>query len=230
MKSNNKEAMDLGKRREFHAHTFFGDGALSPVELVRYAYVSNHSLISITDHADFTNIEHLLSCQKKILGEISWDIEVLVGVELTHLPKDKIPGMVAKARKLGAQVVVVHGESPAEPVEEGTNAVAVSTPGVDVLAHPGNKLTVEEAELARENGVFLEISARAGHMTGNSHVVEAGVEGGASFLVDSDAHQPGDLISQDKAFEVAVAAGLSKEDAIQAVLNNPETLLRKIRN
>jgi len=58
---------------------------------------------------------------------------VLVGVELTHILKDKIPKLVGVAKYLGAQVIIVHGESPIEPVEPGTNSIAVSLADIDIL-------------------------------------------------------------------------------------------------
>ncbi|MFH1789256.1 MAG: histidinol phosphate phosphatase domain-containing protein [Candidatus Altiarchaeota archaeon] len=216
--------MDSSKRYECHAHTFYSDGELSPMELVRRAFVMDHALIALTDHVDFSNIEHVLSCQKKILPEISWDIKVLVGVELTHIPKDKIPKLVSQAKKLGAQVVIVHGESPVEPVEEGTNDVAVNLPDVDIIAHPGN-ITVEQAERAGENGIFLELTSRRGHKQGNRRVAEAALAAGAKMLVNTDAHSPEDLITQKQAFDIAVESGLSEKQALQTISENPKILL-----
>lgn len=216
--------MELGKRFECHAHTFYSDGELSPMELVRRAFVLDHGLITLTDHVDFSNIEHVLSCQKKILPEVSWDIDVLVGVELTHIPKDKIGKIVSQAKKLGAQVIIVHGESPVEPVEEGTNEVAVTLADVDVLAHPGN-ITVEQAEKARENGIFLELTTRRGHKDGNKNVAQVAIEAGAKLLVNTDAHSPHDLITQKQAFDVAFEAGLTEKQAFESVVENPKLFL-----
>jgi len=53
-----------------------------------------------------------------------------------HLPK-LFPKLARKAKKLGAQIIVVHGETLVEPVIKGTNWSAVNCPDVDVLAHPG---------------------------------------------------------------------------------------------
>ena len=55
-----------------------------------------------------------------------------------------------------------------EPVETGTNLAAIEA-GVDILAHPG-LITPEEATLAAERGVALEITTRAGHSLTNGHV------------------------------------------------------------
>ena len=51
----------------------------------------------------------------KILNK-AWDIFVIPGVEITHSPLKEIPKLVKFARKSGAQIVVVHGETVMEPV------------------------------------------------------------------------------------------------------------------
>ncbi len=219
--------MDLGRRSEFHTHTFFSDGCLSPVELVRRAFVLGDGVIALTDHVDFTNVGHVLSNQLKIKGEIDWGIEVLVGVELTHIPVSKIPKMAAIARDYGAEIIVGHGETPVEPVEEGTNHAYIAS-GVDVLAHPG-RLTAEDAELARENGVFIELTTRHGHRKGNRRVALAAGDAGALMIVDTDTHSPENLITQEQALKLALACGLTRKDALEAVVENPKRLLKRIR-
>jgi histidinol phosphatase-like PHP family hydrolase len=181
----------------------------------------------LTDHVDFTNIEHVLSSQLKIKDKVDWDIEVLVGVELTHIPVGRIPAMVEKARELGAEIVVGHGESPVEPVEEGTNAAYIEA-GVDILAHPGN-ITLDEAKSAMINDVFLELTSRRGHMQGNVHVAGVAREAQALMIVSTDAHAPEDLITQGKARGIALQSGLPEDAATEVVAENPLKLLARIR-
>ncbi|MGB4679450.1 histidinol phosphate phosphatase domain-containing protein, partial [Methanothrix sp.] len=122
---------------DLHTHTTFSDGELIPSELVRRAEIKGYTAIGITDHADYTNIEHIISCVSKVKYlEGILDIRILPGVELTHVPPKRIAPLADLARKLGAEIVVVHGESPVEPVRPGTNRAALEA-GVDILAHPG---------------------------------------------------------------------------------------------
>ena len=67
-----------------------------------------------------------------------------------------------------ADLVVVHGETMAEPVVKGTNRAAVDCEFVDVLAHPGF-ITLDEARIATANGVHLELTSRRGHSLTNGH-------------------------------------------------------------
>lgn len=201
---------------DLHTHTTFSDGELIPSELVRRAEALGYTTIGITDHADYTNIEHILSCVSKIkyFEEVS-DIRVLVGAELTHVPPARIGPLASLARKLGAEIVVVHGETPVEPVRPGTNRAAIEA-GVDILAHPGF-ITEEEAELARDNNVCLEITSRSGHNITNGHVVRMAKLAGAKMVVDTDSHSPGDLISSQRAIEIAMGAGLTREEATDII-------------
>jgi histidinol phosphatase-like PHP family hydrolase len=201
---------------DLHTHTVFSDGELIPSELVRRAEVKGYRAIGITDHADYTNIEHILSCvsKAKYLEEVL-DISIFPGVELTHVPPQKIGPLATLARRLGAKIVVVHGETPVEPVRPGTNRAALEA-YVDILAHPGF-ITLEEAELAKENNVCLEITSRSGHNITNGHVVRMASLAKARMVVDTDTHAPKDLIDSKRAVEIAMGAGLSQEEAFTII-------------
>ncbi|MCU0851694.1 MAG: histidinol phosphate phosphatase domain-containing protein, partial [Thermoplasmata archaeon] len=150
------------RRCDFHMHSLFSDGELLPMELIRRAAAADHRAIAITDHASFSNLEHVIKsvamdCKKSN----AWGIEAIPGVELTHVPVRYIDDAVRKSRKAGAELIVIHGETPVEPVEPGTNHKAVANSDVDILAHPG-MISLDDAELAAKNKVYLEISCRRG--------------------------------------------------------------------
>jgi histidinol phosphatase-like PHP family hydrolase len=212
---------------DLHTHTLFSDGELTPSELVRRAKVIGYQAIALTDHADFTNYELLLGGAKKARYlEEGYDISVLAGVEITHVPPKCIAKMARAAREAGAEIVVVHGESPVEPVAPLTNLAAVECKDVDILAHPGF-ITEEEAKLAADNGTYLEITARYGHNVTNGHVAGMAKKTGAKLVVNTDTHAPDDLISRERALAVARGAGLTPREAEKA-LQNSKDLLTKI--
>ena len=201
---------------DLHTHTTFSDGELIPSELVRRAEVLGYTAIGITDHVDYTNIEHVLACVSRVKYlEDVLDIRIIVGVEITHVPPPKIGPLALLARKLGAEIVVVHGETPVEPVRPGTNRAALEA-RVDILAHPGF-ITLEEAELARENDVCLEITSRLGHNITNGHVARIASQARAKMVVDTDTHAPRDLIDSERAQQIAVGAGLTQDEAAAIV-------------
>ncbi|MCD4768440.1 MAG: histidinol phosphate phosphatase domain-containing protein [Methanosarcinales archaeon] len=209
---------------DLHTHSIFSDGELLPSELVRRAVVHGYTAIAITDHVDFTNIEHVLDGIKKAryLEEV-WDIRVLAGVEITHVPPQKIPALVDLARELGSEIVVVHGETLVEPVLTGTNRAAIEA-GADILAHPG-LISKEDALLAADVGVCLEITARCGHNRANGHVVRIAEEVGADLIVGTDSHSPGDLVTDDEALNIAMGAGLSEKHAQEVLFSKPLSLI-----
>jgi histidinol phosphatase-like PHP family hydrolase len=135
------------------------------------------------------------------------DTILLPGIELTHVPPEQMFALTNIARELGAKVVVAHGETIVEPVKPGTNRAALEA-GVDVLAHPGF-LTREDAELAAEKDIFIELSGRKGHSLTNGHVALTALAAKAKLAVNADAHGPGDFLSIEMAEKVALGAGLS---------------------
>jgi len=187
---------------DLHTHTFLSDGALIPSELVRRAHVAGYRAIAITDHVDYSNIDIVLPGiiqAAKVLNKY-WDILVIPGVEITHVPLEVFPELTSYARKKGAKIVVAHGESPVEPVLTGTNAAAIGA-GVDILAHPGF-IRKEVAEFAAHKGVCLEITARRGHLETNAHVFDAASKTGAKLVLNSDAHTPDDILTSERRNEI----------------------------
>jgi len=213
---------------ELHTHSFLSDGALLPSELIRRATVKGCTAIAITDHADASNLDELVNALIKLAQEQSqaFQVRFIPGVELTHVPPELIPRLARRAKELGAKLVVVHGETIVEPVPPGTNRAAVECPDVDILAHPGF-ITLEEARIAVRNGVYLEITSRKGHCLANGHVAQVAKAAGAKLVVNSDAHEPKDLLDIGMARKVARGAGLEGDEVPKAVLENPAELVER---
>ena len=214
---------------DFHTHTFLSDGVLSPIELIRRALVRGYRAMAVTDHVGLGNVEFVLKTLVTDCAQATkrWDILVLPGVEITHVPKEDIDLVARTAKEMGAKIVNVHGETVTEPVEPGTNEAAIRSPWVDVLAHPG-LITLDEARLAAERGVYLEVSARRGHSFANGHVVRMARDAGARMVLDSDAHEPGDLLTPDMTQKVAKGAGLDDDEVHTLLEQNPRSLLTKL--
>ncbi|NLI62007.1 MAG: histidinol phosphate phosphatase domain-containing protein [Methanosarcinaceae archaeon] len=211
---------------DLHSHTLFSDGVLIPAEHVRRAIVSGYGAIAITDHADFTNYKFILKNVNKVKTiEKDWDIKILVGIEITHVPPSRINELAKSAKKHGADIVVVHGETTVEPVAEGTNHASVISDYVDILAHPGF-LTLEDAKLAKENDVHIEITARNGHNRTNGHVARIATDAGAKIVCNTDAHNPSNFITLSTAMNILKGSGLSEKQA-QEAFKNSEELVKK---
>jgi histidinol phosphatase-like PHP family hydrolase len=194
---------------DLHTHSLLSDGVLIPTELIRRAGAAGYRYLGLTDHADASLIDFIvpravIAC-RSTAGE--WGVTAIPGIELTHLPPRDIAPMAARARALGACLVVVHGETIVEPVPPGTNRAAVAA-GVDILAHPG-LIDDETAAAAAAAGVMLEVTTRRGHAYTNGHVVATARKAGARLVIDTDSHEPGDLVSRDRAALIARGAGMT---------------------
>ncbi len=215
-------------RADFHSHTFLSDGQLHLTEHLRYAQTTGHNVIAVTDHAGVTDAARTVKLHQKEIAAVAdeFDLVALVGVELTHVPPKLIPKAAKAARKAGAQVVVVHGETPDEPVAKGTNAAAVRCADVDVLAHPGF-LTDGDAKAAAETGVFLELTPRRVHCHTNGHVARLAIQNDANLLVNSDAHRWDDLLSRAMAKRIVLGAGLTEGHVEHVLTRSPQELLKR---
>lgn len=212
---------------DLHTHSLLSDGELLPLELARRAKMKGYTILGISDHVDITTIECVAESILKIkeYAELHEGLKVIPGCELTHCPARQIGELTALARRLGFAYVVVHGETIAEPVEEGTNAAAIEA-GVDILAHPG-LITEKEVETARNLGILLEISARKGHSLTNGHVARLAKTIGARLILNTDSHSPSDLITDEEGLSIVQGAGLTIDD-FGDMQKNARALAQKI--
>jgi len=197
---------------DLNTHTFLSDGDLSPAELVRRAEHAGYRAIGITDHADASNLDEIISRVVQFARETQpfLKVRIIPGVELTHVPPGQVAGLVRRARQLGARLVLLHGESVSEPVALGTNRAGIEA-GVDILAHPG-LISEEEVRLAAANGVHLEVSARFEHGLGNGRIVSLAREAGAALVINSDAHSAADILTPNWRERVAFGSGLTADE------------------
>ena len=205
--------------RDLHTHSIFSDGVLVPSELVRRAEALGTKAIGITDHADASNLDFIIPRIVTVSERLNRanHLKTVPGIELTLVPPSQIGSLAEDARFLGAKIVIVHGETIAEPVMPGTNRAALAA-GVDILAHPG-LISEEEVLIAAEKGIFLEITARKGHCLTNGPVAQLAKKHGAALVLNSDAHRPSDLITLEGARHIALGAGLSEKDFEQMQKN-----------
>ncbi|HTZ61338.1 MAG TPA: histidinol phosphate phosphatase domain-containing protein [Thermoplasmata archaeon] len=213
---------------DFHSHSFLTDGTTSPTEMWNEAEALDHRALALTDHLALEDPRPLLT--RLFQEAAAWDgtsFIPLVGVELTKVPPRRIAETARACRRAGAQIVIVHGETIVEHVPRGTNHAALESGEVDVLAHPG-LLDAKDADLAKANGVALEISGRRGHSLCNGLVTRLALEAGADLVVDSDAHSVHDLIPIEQARRIALGAGVREPDLERVLYATPARLVRRL--
>lgn len=211
---------------DLHTHSIFSDGELIPAELAQRAFAAGYKVLAITDHVDHSNIDFIIPRIIKVCSKITQagKIKVYPGVEITHVAPVQIADLADEARKLGAKIIIVHGETIVEPVPQGTNLAALKS-SIDILAHPG-LLTQEEAILAAERGIYLEITTRGGHSLSNGHVAQMARKFKAGLLLNNDAHSPADFVGLERAERIARGAGLT-DDEISAMFENSKRMVKK---
>lgn len=211
----------------FHSHTFFSDGELSPAELVCRCAGKGYKAIGLSDHADESNFENIITSELKCIQEINKEgfIEAVCGIELTYVLPKNIAKVAAECRKAGAKIIIVHGETLAEDVYPETDIYATQCKEVDILAHPG-LISKQAVKYAAKNNVLLEITSRKGHSLSNGYVAKISAQEGAKNILSTDTHGPDDIITLEFGKKVLAGAGLSLKE-INSVLKNAEDLLKK---
>ncbi|HIH03656.1 MAG TPA: histidinol phosphate phosphatase domain-containing protein [Methanoregulaceae archaeon] len=210
---------------DLHTHTLRSDGELLPLELLRRMAVLGYDEVAIADHADTSTRPLVLETADAVaVSAARYGVVFYPAVELTHVPPDEIDALARQAKAEGAVLVVVHGETPVEPVAPGTNQAACTSAHVDVLAHPG-LIAMDDARAAADNGIALELTVRGGHNRTNGHVARTALAAGCRIVVNSDAHAPCDLMTAADRVTVARGAGLDTRACREALdLNIAEWL------
>jgi histidinol phosphatase-like PHP family hydrolase len=210
---------------DLHTHSLLSDGALLPEELISRCEAKRFRALAITDHVGFGNVEEVVAALRKTCEACRGvtSVRVIAGVEVTHVQPRLIGRVVELARKAGAQIVVGHGETLAEPVPPGTNRALIEA-GVDILAHPG-LLTEKDAALATQRSVLLEISGRKGHCLTNGHVSSLARQVGGSLSFGSDSHEPSDLCDREEASRVLRGSGLNSAE-VEEVFRRAERFFK----
>ncbi len=133
-----------------HCHSLLSDGVLLPSELAARFYSLGYKAIAITDHVDHSNIKQTVEAILSFTR--AWPanapIKVLPGIEITHVLPQQFKVLASYARNRGIRIIIAHGQTPVEPVIQGTNRAALES-DIDILAHPG-QITREEVILAKK--------------------------------------------------------------------------------
>jgi DNA polymerase (family 10) len=199
-------------RGDVHTHTEWSDGATTVEELVDAAVAFGHDYLAVTDHASGPGVvadvglsDAELREQADVVAEVAADapIDVFHGVEANI----DAEGGISVGDDILAELdlVVASPHSGLGRTDDATDRLvrAIEHPEVDVLGHPTGRLltrraglTVDPTELgtaAADNDVALEVNANPARLDLTGGAVKAAVEAGASVVVATDAHSPGEF-------------------------------------
>jgi putative hydrolase len=211
-------ALHAALRGDLHSHTNASDGGSPLQEMVLAAMDLGHDYLAVTDHSPRLTVAHGLSParlrgQLGQIGALNASLaangsrfRVLTGIELDILDDgalDQEPDLLAQ---LDVVVASVHSGLRMEsgPMTRRLLA-AVANPLVDVLGHcTGRQLTGRlrppstfdhQAVFAAcaAHGVAVEINSRPDRLDPPHALLQAAIDAGCLFAIDSDAHAPGQL-------------------------------------
>ena len=217
---------------DFHIHVCSsGNRGLLPAEAMRLARCAGFRAVGLLIRGDTSTLDQALPPLLSFVKTASLyaGIEAFAGIELVHIPPALLPDAVSRARERGASLVVAHGESipgrAVDSAETGTNLAAIEA-GVDILAHPG-LITAQDAALAAEKGVRLELSLAPRHALANGHIVRMASRFQCSLVLGSNAATPEDFESPEAthAFRKAAALGAGLDAQGLEALHQSERML-----
>ncbi|MHB8324546.1 MAG: histidinol phosphate phosphatase domain-containing protein [Candidatus Dormibacteria bacterium] len=213
---------------DFHTHTTISDGHAAPLEMARRCQQNGYAAYVCSDHVDQATVERrvpeiVAACR---LATRELGIAAIPAVEVTRVAPERVARVAARARSLGALLVVVHGETLGDFPQPGLNLAAARCPDVDILGHPG-LITDEAAEAARESGIHLEISAAGLHGLTNGHVARVALRLGVSLVLDSDAHRPEALLTAERADQVLRGSGVDLDTVLRIGASAPLAVLAR---
>lgn len=208
-------------------HVHVGEGGLLPAEAMRLARVAGYRAVVLLCRSDSATLSLLFPWLLQMCQHYSLytGVDAFPGVELVHVPPQLMYEVVAEARALGANFVAVHGEAPCGHVEVGTNMSAIAA-GADVLLHPG-LITAEDAKLAAEHGVALEITSAPRYCLANAHVAAMAEAAGCGLVFGSNAKCAADFVSSDL-YEATLDGALLSALARRSLLTSTDSLLQRM--
>lgn len=211
-------ALRAALRGDLHSHTDASDGASPLQEMVLAAMELGHDYLAVTDHSPRLTVARGLSPARlraqidqiaalnDALDAAGSPFRVLTGIEVDLLDDgslDQEPDLLAE---LDVVVASVHSKLRMESAPMTRRLLAaVANPRVTVLGHcTGRRLigklrppsTFDHAAVfgaCAEHGVAVEINCRPDRLDPPHALLQAAVDAGCVFSIDTDAHAPGEL-------------------------------------
>ena len=197
-----------------HSHSDWSDGG-SPVEVMaRAAAALGHEYLAMTDHSPRLTVAHGLDAERlgrqlELVDRINAELapfRILTGIEVDILEDGSLDQDEELLSRLDVVVASVHSKLRMEEAEMTRRMVkAVENPHTDILGHCTGRIVVGRgrkpstfdaakvfAACAR-TGTAVEINSRPERKDPPPDLIEAALDAGCRFSIDTDAHAPGQL-------------------------------------
>jgi len=193
---------------DLHTHTKWSDGTNTVEEMIQAAIKRGYEYVAITDHSKSEHVAHGMEEKRlrKYIAEVNKlkkkyanKIAVLVGSEVSIMADGSLDYADRYLKELDWVVASVHSRFK-QPRQEMTERIltALENEHVNALGHPtGRLINVREpydADLdrifatAKANKVALEVNAYPERLDLKDVHIKAGIDKGAAFVINTDAH------------------------------------------
>ena len=225
-------------RGDLHTHTDWSDGQVPLEKMLATAELLGREYIAVTDHSptltvarglDAARLEKQLDVLEAARAAFP-GVRILSGIEVDILPDGALDQHDELLGRLDVVVASVHSR-----LRDDTDTMtkrmitALAHPATRVLGHcTGRKLvgrkrpqSTFDAELvfaaAAHFGVAIEINSRPERLDPPLELVALAAELGCRFVIDSDAHNPGELDWLGHGALLATDAGLDAGDVLNTL-------------
>ncbi|QHI71910.1 PHP domain-containing protein [Aminipila terrae] len=187
---------------DYHLHTYYSDGSMSPTEIVRRAKDLEYTEIAITDHDGIDGVK-----EAQIAGN-ALEIKVISGIELSTALKGQDFSEEINLHILGYRIDIKNKELNAELENIKENRHRRNEKLLAVLKDMGYELSQEDLHLNEEQDyIGKPVIARAMLKRGYIQDAKEAFEPG-KFLESPEAKAvKKDKISAQKAIELISGAG-----------------------
>ncbi|MEA3490060.1 MAG: DNA polymerase/3'-5' exonuclease PolX [Candidatus Omnitrophota bacterium] len=197
---------------DLHMHTSATDGRNSVEEMVEAAREKGYKYVAITEHSKNVRVANGMD-ERRLLKHVEnirkyagkkRDIKVLAGIEVDILGDGKLDLKDPVLKELDIVIAAIHSRFSLEKDKQTERILRAMDNGyVNVLAHPSGRLITTRSPLqadfdrifsrAAESNIYLEINTHGERIDLNDVHCRRAKELGAKFVVNTDAHEAGQL-------------------------------------
>jgi histidinol phosphatase-like PHP family hydrolase len=233
LESGPEELLPQRMRGAFHWHTTSSDGKASIETMARTCLRRGATWAVVADHSRGLEIASGLdsegvSMQRRLVER--WNLRhgeelmLIQGLETEVMEDGTLD--IPQAERLDVDCVIAAIHSHLDPDRDQTERLlrAISTPEVQVLAHPRGRLFHYRSGIraqwervfaaCAESGVALEINGFPRRQDLDPDLARLAGRAGCTFVLASDAHAPRHLDFDRYACAIAMLAGLGRESIL----------------
>ncbi len=222
-------------RGDCHSHSTWSDGGASIEAMATTARDLGHEYLVLTDHSPRLTIAHGLNRERLLtqldeiaaLNESLAPFRILTGMEVDILEDGALDLDDDLLARLDVVVASVHSKLRSERQKMTERMVlAVASPHVDILGHCTGRLIGKRPEsvfdadyvfaACAQFGTAVEINCRPERLDPPLELLDAAIDHGCYFSIDTDAHATGQLEWQPHGCDRAAERGVPIERVINS--------------